>query len=68
MTLHITRFFRCTDEAGLYRAVCTCGWSVQGDLDYIQGRTATHDLDDISEPAEKISGFVSVLSNIKPGE
>ena len=58
---HVARFYRCTDEPGLYRAVCTCGWSIQGDLETIQARAATHDLDEIQEPPLTQEGFVSGL-------
>jgi hypothetical protein len=64
MTTHITRFYRCPDEPGLFRAVCTCGWSIQGDLKTIQTRAATHDLDEpVHEAPLKKMGFVSGLPN-----
>lgn len=68
MTFHSCRFFRCIDEPGEYRAVCTCGWSIRGDLEYIQGRAATHDLDEIREPPLKTTGFVSGLPKDLVGE
>ena len=62
MTLHTTRFFRCIDEPGEYRAVCTCGWSMRAeDLATLQMRAATHDLDDIEEAPLKQTGFISGL-------
>jgi len=46
VTLHTVRFFRSTDEPNLHRAACTCGWSMNGDLETLQLRAATHDLDE----------------------
>ena len=61
MTKHVVRFYRYTDEPGESQAICSCGWTIRGDLEYIQGRAATHDLDEIREPALKKEGFVSGL-------
>jgi hypothetical protein len=62
MTTHITRFHRCPDEVGMFRAICICGWSIQGDLETIQTRAATHDLDELVHVAPlKQTGFVSGL-------
>lgn len=61
MTLHTVRFLRSTTEPGQYRAVCTCGWSIQGERDFVQGRAATHDLDELEEPPLRQEGFVSGL-------
>lgn len=63
MTVHTTRFFRSRTESGLYRAVCSgCTWSAEDtDLEALQGRAATHDLDQIKEPPLAQEGFVSGL-------
>jgi hypothetical protein len=59
---HQVRFFRSTDEPGLHKAVCTCGWSMNGDLETLQTRAATHDLDTFELDTEPpIKGFVSGL-------
>jgi len=44
--IHIVRFLRSTTEPGTFRAVCTCGWSVEGDLEHVQTAAAAHDLDE----------------------
>lgn len=36
--MHNIRFFRCVDEPGLHRAVCSCGWAMIGDWEHIQSR------------------------------
>ena len=60
--MHSVRFFRCVDDPKLFRAVCSCRWSVQADsLEELHTRAATHDLDKIQEPPLKQEGFVSGL-------
>ena len=62
--MHSVRFYRCPDEPGLFRAVCTCKWAIQGDLETIQTRAATHDLDEpVHEAPLKKVGFVSGLQD-----
>lgn len=62
MAFHSIRFFRCPEEAGEFRAVCTCGWSIRGTLEEIQSRAATHDLDeDAPKSSPEKPGFVSGL-------
>lgn len=61
---HKTRFLRCVDEPGLHRAVCACGWSIQGELEHVQPRATTHNLDGelpTREPPLRRMGFVSGL-------
>ncbi len=59
--MHSVRFYRSTTEPGVYHAACSCGWTINGDLETIQGRAATHDLDEIQEAPLKVKGFVSGL-------
>lgn len=54
MTTHHVSFYRNTAEGG-HRAVCTCGWSASGELEYLQGRSATHDLDDLRSNVEPLT-------------
>jgi len=61
MTLHSVRFYRSTTEPGVYHATCSCGWAMSGDLQELQTRAATHDLDEIREPPLRKEGFVSGL-------
>ena len=66
MTTHTVRFLRSVSEPKEYRALCTCGWAMQGaSLEEIQGRAATHDLDDFNEhngPLSEKVPFVTGLS------
>ena len=70
MTLHTVRFLRSTGDTKEYRALCTCGWAMQGpSLEEIQGRAATHDLDDFKEHNEALLEkvpFVTGLSKEQP--
>lgn len=40
---HIIRFYRDT-STGEHIAVCSCHWSMRGELSDLQARAATHDL------------------------
>lgn len=59
MTQHHVQFYRCADEPGLHRAICTCGWSMQGELETLQARSGSHNLDELKEPPLRQKGFVS---------
>lgn len=64
MQAHYIRFLRAVDEPGIYRGVCSCGWSMTGEREEVQARAATHDLDEQpGEPPLLHSGFVSGLSD-----
>ena len=58
---HIVRFLRSRTEPDECRAVCSCGWSINGTLNYTQERAATHDRDEIREPPLRQEGFISGL-------
>lgn len=63
MTAHHVRFFRSTNEPGLRRAACSCGWSIEGDEDHVRARAATHNLEPrpARGPPLLREGFVSGL-------
>lgn len=43
--MHEVRFYRNPDD-GTYRAICTCGWLINGaSLESLQCAAATHDLE-----------------------
>lgn len=45
LATHSVHFQRRTDKP-LFRASCTCGWSVEGTCEEVQTKAATHDLDE----------------------
>lgn len=54
--MHQVFFGRWSD--GLVRAVCTCGWTMDGEQDDVAARAACHDLDAVdaaTEPEEAAS-------------
>lgn len=59
--LHVLSFYRSRTEPGLYRGVCSCGWSMESTEEDVRRRAATHDLEEIKEPPLRIEGFVSGL-------
>lgn len=60
MSHHTIRFLRHT-VTGEHRAVCTCGWSMTGDLETVQTVASVHDLRMMPEETE-IVPFQSGLS------
>ena len=48
MTTHTTRFYR-DPSSGEHVAQCSCGWRLAGELAELQGRAASHDLDDLPQ-------------------
>ena len=50
---HHVRFFRCVDDPGAHRAVCSCGWAIMGDPEHVRSRAATHDIDAEHELEQK---------------
>lgn len=64
MARHEVRYFACVDEPGEHRAVCACGWSLQGARADIEARAGRHAATGISAtrgPRLKCEGFVSGL-------
>ncbi len=45
MKTHEIRFYR-NPADGMYRAICSCGWTLEGDREDVQAKAATHDLDE----------------------
>ena len=65
MTTHTVRFLRSVDSPGEYRALCTCGWAMQGvSLEEIQGRAATHDLDDFNDHNDPLPAKVAFVTGL----
>ncbi len=40
----------------IYRAVCSCGWTLEGEKEFVQGRAACHDLNTGEHNEGSLSG------------